>query len=110
PYDRGFLFGAEDAFVHAADSRYQRTHDFVGIVRRVDADGRLLVECRNRFFPGEELELIGPAMRQAHFVAEKLAAEGGGELEVAQPNALVLLPGPAGARKGDLLRRQKVSG
>ncbi|MGE4578452.1 MAG: U32 family peptidase [Desulfuromonadales bacterium] len=110
PYDRGFLFGAEDALVHAADSRYQRTHDFVGIVRRVVDDGRLLVECRNRFFPGEELELIGPAMRQAHFVAGKLAAEGGGALEVAQPNALVLLPGPAGARQGDLLRRQKVAG
>ncbi|BCA78700.1 U32 family peptidase [Desulfuromonas sp. AOP6] len=110
PYDRGFLFGTEDALVHAADSRYQRTHDFVGIVRRVDDNSRLLVECRNRFFPGEELELIGPAMRQAHFVAGKLAAEGGGELDVAQPNALVLLQGPAEARKGDLLRRQKVSG
>ncbi|MCP3176648.1 U32 family peptidase [Desulfuromonas sp. KJ2020] len=110
PYDRGFLFGAEDALVHAADSRYQRTHDFVGIVRRVDDGGRLLVECRNRFFPGEELELIGPAMRQAQFVAGELTAEGGGALEVAQPNALVLLPGPAGTRQGDLLRRQKVAG
>jgi len=109
PYDKGFLFGAEDALVHAADSRYQRTHDFVGIVRRVDDDGRLLVECRNRFFPGEELELIGPAMRQAHFVAGKLTSAGGGALEVAQPNALVLLPGASGARKGDLLRRQKDS-
>ena len=54
---------------------------------------------------GEELELIGPAMRQAAFRLTAAADLDGGELKVVQPNALVRLRLPAGARSGDLLRK-----
>ncbi len=109
PYDTGFLFEPEDAVVHAADSRYQRTYDFVGIVREMTEDGRALVECRNRFFPGEKLELIGPGMRNAFLIAEDLSNLDGNPVEVAQPNARILMGLPDGARKGDILRREKNS-
>jgi putative protease len=106
PYDTGFLFGGAGARVHPADSKYRRSHDFVGVVREPRADGRALVEGRNRFFPGETLELIGPAMRQARFVVGELHGETGGGLAAGQPNAGILMELPAGARAGDLLRRK----
>ncbi len=111
PYDTGFLFGGGDqAQVHREDSLYRRTHDFVGVVQQVFADGRALVQGRNRFFSGEVLGLIGPTMRQAEFQVGDLATEQGVPLEVAQPNALVVTALPPGAQPGDLLRRQKEQG
>lgn len=107
PYDRGFLFGGSDPLVHRDDSRYRRSHDFVGVVLEARGDGRCLVGGRNRFFPGETLELIGPAMRQATFRVGELQGEAGSPLSVVQPNARVVLELPAGAQAGDLLRREK---
>ncbi len=110
PYDRGFLFGGRDPLVHRGDSRYRRNHDFVGVVLEAAADGRWLVEGRNRFFPGEDLETIGPAMRQTVFRAGPMQSADGTPLVVAQPNARVVMQLPAGAQPGDLLRREKRSG
>ncbi len=63
PYDRGFLFGGRDPLVHREDSLYRRTHDFLGVVEELLPGGRGEVVGRNRFFPGETLEIIGPGMR-----------------------------------------------
>lgn len=106
PYGNGFLSESRDAQVHSSDSTYRRSYDFVGVVLSVAEDGRGLVEGRNRFFPGEDLELIGPGMRQASFCVGLLASEKDLPLTVAQPNALITMPLPAGTRPGDLLRRQ----
>jgi len=110
PYDTGFLFGGAEARVHTADSKYRRAYDFVGVVRACCADGRALVEGRNRFFPGETLELIGPAMRQARFTVGALHSEQDVPLNVGQPNGRILMELPAGARVGDLLRREGKKG
>ena len=91
--------------IHKDDSRYRQSHLFIGVVAD-DSDllGHL-VEGRNRFAVGEELELIGPGMRQATFRLEAAYDLEGGELKVVQPNALVRLKLPAGAKPGDLLRK-----
>jgi putative protease len=107
PYGPGFLFGDEGALVHDRDSLYRRSHDFVGVIQDVYDDGRGVVEGRNRFFPGECLELIGPGMRQASFTVGEVRSEEGETLTAAQPNARVLLRLPPGAQSGDLLRREK---
>jgi len=106
PYDTGFIFGREDARIHPQDTHYVRTHDYVGVVRRGD-DG-LFVEGRNRFLPGEEIELIGPAMRQKSFRLEKIVDLKGNDLSVSQPNAQVRLSLPEWAEPGDLLRRSRI--
>jgi len=105
PYGTGFLFDQDRAFVHTEDSHYLRNCDFVGIVKEQVSSGDWLVAGRNRFRSGERLEIIGPAMRQAEFDFEKAVNDHGDVVTTVQPNALVRMPLPAGARPGDLLRR-----
>ncbi len=105
PYDTGFLFAGADARVHPGDSKYRRTCDFLGVVLESHPEGSALVEGRGRFFPGEELEIIGPAMRQARFSVGELLSPEGIPLPAAQPNAKIMMNLPDGARPGDLLRR-----
>lgn len=106
PYGRGFLGGGREPLVHAGDGRYRRRCDFVGVVKTA-GDGCNEVAVRNRFFPGETLDLIGPGMREARLVVAGLADGSGQPLAVAQPNARVRLLLPEGARAGDLLRRER---
>ncbi len=63
-----------------------------------------LVAGRNRFAAGDELELIGPGMRQVSFRLGGARTEAGEPLALVQPNARVFLDLPPGARAGDLLR------
>jgi len=105
PYAAGFLFGRQEALVHAADSSYIRTADFLGLVLDHEEGNGCLVQGRNRFHPGEELELIGPGMRRANFRVGDARNTTGNKLTVIQPNSLVYLDLPAAARKGDILRR-----
>jgi len=105
PYDTGFLFGHEDAKIHAADTHYIRTHDFVGFVRS-DEDG-LWVEGRNRFLLGDEIELIGPKMRQETFRVDEIQSLTGESLPAGQPNSQLRLQLPDWADAGDLLRLKR---
>lgn len=105
PYDTGFLFGHEDAKIHAADTHYIRTHDFVGFVRN-DDDG-LWVEGRNRFLLGDEVELIGPKMRQQKIRIDEIRNFAGDLLPAGQPNSQLRLQLPDWAEEGDLLRLKR---
>jgi putative protease len=107
PYDSDVLAGGSQSRVHHDDSRYRRSHDFVGVVVALAAEGRGTVQARNRFFPGETLEVIGPEMRQEQFSATGLTGADGRALPVAQPNDLLAMDLPAGTQPGDLLRREK---
>ena len=107
PYDSGFLFGHDDAKIHAADTHYIRTHDFVGFVRR-DEEG-LWVEGRNRFLIGDEVELIGPQMRQEKIKVKEIFDFFGNPLPAGQPNSQLRLQLPDWAEEGDLLRLERVA-
>lgn len=107
PYDSGFLFGGDEARIHAGDSRYRRACDFVGTVETVAADGSGWIGARNRFFSGEVLELLGPQMRQNRFVVSAVTNNDNDSVTTIQPNARVRMPLPPGAAPGDLLRRNK---
>lgn len=105
PYDTGFLFGHDDAKIHAADTHYIRTHDFVGFVR--EDDKGLWVEGRNRFLLGDEIELIGPQMRQQTFKVNEIQSLRGELLPAGQPNSQLRIDLPDWAAAGDLLRLQR---
>ena len=105
PYTTGLLLGDEGSAIHATDTHYVRTHDFVGFVRR-DEKG-LWIAGRNRFFAGDTLELIGPQMRQQAFVAERITDRDDQPLAAGQPNSELLLDLPQWAEEGDLIRRER---
>ncbi|MCK4535573.1 MAG: U32 family peptidase [Desulfuromonadales bacterium] len=106
PYGAGFLFGNADARIHPEDSGYRRSTDFVGVVLDDGGDNGWLVQGRNRFESSEQLELIGPGMRQAYFKVPTARTQDDSILTVVQPNSLVYLDLPQGSRKGDILRRE----
>jgi putative protease len=106
PYGPGFLFGRE-AGIHPEDSRYRQSHLFIGVVADDGGPDGWLVEGRNRFAVGDAIELIGPGMRRDAFRLEGAWDEQGLPLTVVQPNARVRLRLPAGARAGDLLRKER---
>jgi putative protease len=103
PYGTGFLLGEGSPQVHTADSAYVRSCDFVGLVHR--QDGELIVEGRNRFFPGENLELIGPGMRTESFKVDSIETLEGTVAPAGQPNMRMRIELPEGAQEGDILRR-----
>jgi len=105
PYDTGFLFGHDDAKIHADDTHYIRTHDFVGFVQR-DEEG-LWVAGKNRFRVGDEVELIGPQMRQAKFKVDEIWDFEGNLLPAGQPNSRLRMKLPDWAEAGDLLRLER---
>ncbi|MEJ2490819.1 MAG: U32 family peptidase [Desulfuromonadales bacterium] len=105
PYGTGFLLGEETAFVHAEDSLYRRSCEFVGVVRDMTASGEAVVEGRNRFRTGDRLEVIGPGMRCAELLFDQALGPEGQTLTTVQPNATVTMMLPPGTRCGDLLRR-----
>lgn len=106
PYATDFL-PVDDAAVHAQDSSYRRTHDFIGIIREVRAGNLARIEGRNRFVVGDRIELIGPAMRQIEFCASTAVDKNDQPVTVIQPNAQVWMVLPAEVEVGDMLRRRK---
>lgn len=106
PYDTGFLFGTADAKIHDGDTMYSRSHDFVGLVSE-GAEG-VYIAGKNRFLPGEALELVGPKLRRATLKVEGLCSLEGEVLAAAQPNSRVRISNlPEWAAVGDMLRRKK---
>lgn len=106
PYDTGFILGDEDAKIHAQDTHYIRTHDFVGFVNHDDHHG-LWVAGRNRFLVGDELELIGPKMRQQAFRVNEIQTCEGENVPAGQPNSTLKIDLPHWAEAGDLIRRKR---
>jgi len=103
PYGRGLLHG-EEAGVYDGDARYVRRCDFLGRIETL-AGGEALLTVRNRFFPGERVEAIGPGMRMVSLEISGLKDDHSHPLPVAQPNQRVRLHVPPGVESGDLLRR-----
>lgn len=90
-FTTGFYFGKPDeSGQNYGTSSYIRGYDFLGVVQDFDEEtGIATIEQRNRFFPGEEIEIFGPK----GFVVETiqdLTDLNGKELEVANvPKELV---------------------
>lgn len=87
-YTTGFYFGKPDAEAHNFESsEYIRDYSIVGVVKSYDVEtGIAKIEQRNRFFDGDELEIMLP---QGGFFVQKAAGmknENGESIEVA-PNA-----------------------
>jgi putative protease len=88
------------------DSRYIRSHDFVGMV--ADAgEAEIAVDVRNRIRLGDHLEVIGPGMVTHSITLERMSDSDGHLLDTAHPNSRILLEVPFPAARYDLVRRER---
>lgn len=60
-YSDGFFFGMpEKPMQHYSDSSYIRDWEVIGIVEQCDEEGNAVVRHKNRFYTGDDVELIIP--------------------------------------------------
>ncbi len=85
PYYTGFYFGKpdENAQVYTSSS-YIRDYDLIGIVTGYDAkEKRVTITQRNRFFQGDEIEILEPQKEFITLTADGLENDKGERIEVA---------------------------
>jgi putative protease len=109
-YTTGFLFGKPQAEAQNYEtSSYLRYYDFVGLVLSYDADtGIAMVEQRNNFRVGDEVEIIGPQTELFNQIVGVMRDEEGQQIEVApHPQQVVYFKVDKPVRPWDLIRRSK---
>lgn len=109
-FTTGFYFekptGKEQIYKH---SSYIREYDFVGIVREFYPDSKLVVvEQRNNFKVGQEVEFMNPSGRDFQQKIEKMWDEEGNEITVApHPQQIVKIAVKGEVEPYTLLRRKR---
>ncbi|NLJ76854.1 MAG: U32 family peptidase [Peptococcaceae bacterium] len=94
-YTTGFLFGRPGpAGQHYKGEIYRRSHVFVGLVRDYELDGGLaVVEQRNRFAVGDEVEIILPQGEGFRQKITSIIDQGGAHVQAApHPQQIVRVP------------------
>ncbi len=81
-YYTGFYFGKNENGQHYGDSQYIRQYEVVGMPLEAGEDGRMVFALKNRFFKGEELELVQPGQVPWVFNAENAENDEGEALEL----------------------------
>lgn len=107
-YSTGFYFGGSLPGQCYGNRGYVRQWE---VVATVDGwqDGHILCTERNRFFPGDELELIQPRKKPVAFTALSLLNEEGELLEQANhPMMKLRIPYPEPVLSGAMLRKAQL--
>lgn len=111
PYTTGFYFGKpdENSQVYTSSS-YIRDYDLIGIVQSYDADtGIATVSQRNRFFKGDEIEIIRPMQPFFTQTVDSMTDENGNEIEVANhAEQIIKIKTAEPVTEGSMLRKKKV--
>lgn len=110
-YTTGFFLGEPRDVGQEYHSAYIRSHEFVGLVEEMRADGSVVIEARNRIQAGDDLEFIGPGMSAALLRLETLnLLDDRGNIESAasvNPNQRIVMTPPFPVAQFDLIRRRK---
>lgn len=110
PYTTGFYFGKpdENSQVYTSSS-YIRDYDLIGIVKSYDAEnGIATITQRNRFFKGDEIEIIQPMKPFFVQTVDSMCDENGNEIEVANhAEQIVKFKTAQPVCEGTMLRKKK---
>lgn len=111
PYTTGFYFGrpGADAQVYE-NSSYIRDYELIGIVRSYDPKTKtIVVSQRNRFFEGDEIEIMQPMKPFIKTTVRELYNENGEKIDCA-PHAeqIVTMAAPKPICPGAMLRKKHV--
>ncbi|MCP2239345.1 peptidase U32 family protein [Thermoanaerobacterium thermosaccharolyticum] len=107
-FTTGFYFGKPGAESHNyGTSSYIRNYNIVGMVLDYDEEnGFAIVEQRNRFFLGDEVEIIGPHDMFTEVINRMYDADGN-EIDVApHPQMIVKIPFKRKVEKYYILRKK----
>ena len=106
-YTTGFFFGAKDK-EYLESSMPIQTHEFMAIVKDDYNDGKVLIEQRNRFKVGDELEILSPNDTFNKIIKiEKMEDEKGKIIEDASlVQQQIYLHTDLKLMKGDILRKK----
>ena len=108
PSDDGFLSGDCDNSKHLYGVNGAGvTHDYVAYVHAFDSSRNIaVIEVKNIFAKGDELEVFGPKIDNKHFIAEVMFDEKYNLVELAnKPTQLLLVRMPFAVEKGDMIRK-----
>ena len=110
PYTTGFYFGKpdENSQVYTSSS-YIRDYDLIGIVKSYDVEnGIATITQRNRFFKGDEIEIIQPMKPFFVQTVDSMCDENGNEIEVANhAEQIVKFKTAQPVCEGAMLRKKK---
>lgn len=81
-YCNGFFFGTPEESQYYENSGYIRNYDIVAVVDHCE-DGTVYCTQRNRFFAGDEVELLSPSAKPVVMTLDVLFNENGEQIEVA---------------------------
>ena len=105
-YNTGFFFGGEPGQV-TSNGGYIRNYEVVAVCEDY-ADGKASLTQRNKFYAGDELDVLPPSGIPFYAKAEKLFDEWGNEIESA-PHAMQKLTMITNVEipKGSVLRKKR---
>ncbi|WP_394011533.1 peptidase U32 family protein [Anaerococcus cruorum] len=107
-YTKGFFHKKPDGKDQIYEnSSYIRKYDFIGTVLAYNPDTKeAIIEQRNRFFPGEEIEIFGNSKEFYEYKIPSIRNAKGEELEVAnKPKEKIYMTIDIPLEEGDMLRR-----
>ena len=110
PYTTGFYFGRPGAGAQVYEtSSYIRDYELIGIVKSYDEEsGRMTITQRNRFFEGDEIEILRPMQPVLTIKAEDMVDEDGEPIKVApHPEQIVTMNVSEPVPKGAMLRKKR---
>ncbi len=111
PYTTGFAFGRPDGKGQVyTDSSYIRDYDLIGIVTDYDSStGIATITQRNRFFKGDEIEILQPGKPFHTQIVESMKNENDEEIDVAPYAAMIVkIPLTTAVVQGAMLRKKKM--
>lgn len=112
PYHTGFFYGPADQTLD--EGEYMQTHDLVGRVLEWQApesdgaNGRVVFQQRNRFWTGDEIEVLSPGRPVRSFIVNDLRTQWGELTDVAnKATDTYSMECPFEVEPLDLLRRRR---
>lgn len=110
PYSTGFYLGKPTANEQVyTDSSYIRDYDLIGMVEDYDAENKIAkISQRNRFFTGDEIEIISPERPFFKQKVEWMKNEKGEKIDVANHAEMtIFMPVDEAVSKGSMLRKKR---
>ncbi len=105
-YCTGFYFGHPKDCQYYETSGYVRDYDVVAVVDSY-ADGKIFCTQRNRFFRGDELEILSPMTEPVKMTADEIINEQGESVESANKATMKFsMPFEHEIKPGSIVRKQ----